>query len=216
MTVAFAVAVIATPVFLAVRWWRARREELDRVRSARELPAAVSDMARVIRSGATFDLALRDVAAGARGRLGHELRAAVSLLELGHGFDRMLRTWGRATKVDGVDLVVAACRFSLAHGDGLASALDGVSSTLCDRVEVSDEVAALASQARASTAVLTALPLVGSATFAIIDPGYLSVLRSTATGRVCLLVGTCLLLFGTHLSRSLVKRAVGIRGAQST
>lgn len=193
----------------ARRRYDAGRERRRRRRAAHVLPGVVSDLARSVASGATLEAALDDVAPNVDGVLGAEMRGAVELLARGHGTGRVLVLWERATVVDGVDLLVGACRFSVGHGPALVGALDGVASALLDRVEVADEVAALASQARTSTAVLIALPPVGGALFGLLDPGYLQVLTTTTVGRGCLVVGTALDLLGARLSTTLVSRAVG-------
>lgn len=187
-----------------------RARDRRRVRqAARDLPGAVSDLARSIRSGATLTVALHELAPTQEGCLGREVDAAVRLLDRGHPLDRVLEMWGRASTVPGAELLVAACRFSLGQGTALDRALDGVAVALLDRIEISDEVAALASQARTSALVLVALPPAGAALFAVLDPGFLSVLFGTTLGRSCLLVGVTLDAAGACASRALVQRALG-------
>jgi tight adherence protein B len=177
-------------------------------RAASALPAAVSDLARSVRAGATLELALRELAPTTEGVLETELAGAVALLDRGHEIDRVLRVWGRASHIDGVALLVAACRFSLDRSVALERALDGVAAALLDRVEVDDEVRALASQARTSAVVLVALPPVGAVLFGVLDPDFASVLLSTAAGRSCLVGGLALDATGAWASRRLVQRAV--------
>lgn len=198
------------------RWWRRRVDRTERRRAARDLPGAVSDLARSVRSGATLEVAVREVAVNAGGALGRELRGAVSLLDRGLGIDRVLDLWRRATVLDGVDLVVAACRFSSRHGTGPAQALDGVGAALVDRIEVDDEVMALAAQARTSVAVLVMLPPVGAAIFGLVEPAFSDVLTGTTAGRVCLVAGLALDLLGVAVSRLLVRRAVTGAGERTS
>lgn len=211
MTVAWTlVTAAAACVALVVgRRWMTGRRELDRRRgAARHLPGVVSNLARSVGSGATLTAAVREVAPGVGGELGHELRAVVALLDRGYGTDRVLALWGRATVIDGVDLLVATCRFSVANGAGLVGALDGVAATLLDKVEVSDEITALASQARVSTMALLALPPVGAALFALVDPSVAGVLFGTTAGRLCLTIGVGLDLLGWRVSRMLLGHAL--------
>lgn len=195
--------------------WAARSKvrrataERSRKRSARMLPSAVGELAGSLRSGATLEVALRDLAPSVAGVLKTELDGAVALLDRGHGMDRVLQAWGRATRIDGMELVVAACRFSEGGASGLDAALDGVAAALVDRIEVADELRALASQARTSAAVLIALPLVGATLFALLDPGFAPVLFRTAAGRVCLVLGVSLDGAGAWASRAITARALG-------
>lgn len=90
--------------------------ERSRRRAGADLPGAVADLARSVRGGATLEVALRELAPTCSGVLAAELAAAVALLDRGHGMDRVLEVWGRATRVAGMDLVVSACRFSWGRG----------------------------------------------------------------------------------------------------
>ena len=192
----------------------ARERRLERV-AARDVPAAASDLARSIRAGATLPVALREIAPTLRGSLRNEVHTAVALLDRGHPLDSVLAKWGRSSRIVGTDLLVAACRFSIgpssssAHSRSLDRALDGVANALLDRVEVADEVRALAAQARTSAMVLVALPPAGAALFSVLDPGFLSVLFGTTLGRVCLLVGSSLDAAGAWASRAMVRRVLG-------
>ncbi len=201
-------AVLLGALVVAARRLGERRQRDERRQAARDLPAAVSDVARSIRSGATLGSALREVAPTCRGILGRELGAAVSLLDRGYDTTRVLQLWRRATVIDGVELVASACRFSVDHGAGLVGSLDGVAATLLDRIEVADETAALAAQARTSAVTLIALPPVGAAVFALVDPSSIGVLLGTTVGRVCLVAGVGLDLLGARISGALVQRAV--------
>ncbi len=206
MSVVVAVVIGSAGVVASLRTLQARRRTIESRTAGRELPGAVFDLSRAVRSGATFDMALREIAPHADGKLGRELRGVVALLDRGYGIGRTLEVWRRATSIDGVELLAAACRFSVGRNTGLVGALDGVASTLLDRIEVDDEVAALASQARTSTMVLMALPPGGAAVFALLDPSFAEVLFATTAGRLCLGVGVALDLLGARSSRALVNR----------
>ena len=91
----------------------------------------------------------------------------------------------------------------------LERALDGVAAALLDRIEVADEVRALAAQARTSAIVLVALPPVGAGLFCLLDPGFAGVLFASPAGRTCLVAGLALDGAGAWTSRRMVRRAVG-------
>ncbi|UDY34417.1 type II secretion system F family protein [Dermatobacter hominis] len=206
-------AVFAALAAAALGWWARRavaraRTTHDRRRAAVTLPGAVADLARSVRAGATLEVAVRELAPTTDGVLGTELRGAVTLLDRGHGVDRVLDLWGRATRIEGVSLLVAACRFSIGRTVALERALDGVAAALLDRVEVGDEVRALAAQARTSAIVLVALPPAGAVLFGLLDPGFASVVAATTAGRVCVALGLALDGAGALASRALVRRAV--------
>lgn len=207
LTVLVSVAIVCAALVAtrSLRRLRTRRRERQ---AARDLPGAVSDLARSIRTGSTLPGALRELAPTLRGTLARETDTAVALLDRGHPLDSVLETWGRSSRIAGTELLVAACRFSLGHGHAVDRALDGVASALLDRVEVADEVRALAAQARTSAMVLVALPPAGAALFSVLDPGFIQVLFGTTIGRVCLLAGTSLDVAGAWTSRTLIQRVL--------
>lgn len=192
---------------LLVRAVERRRESADRRRSVRYLPGVVADLVGAMRDGATLEVALREVAPHVEGVLGRELRGAVDLLDRGHGTDRVMSLWARASRVDGVELLVAACRFP-DRGSGLERALDGVSATLNDRIEVADELHALAAQSRTSAVVLVALPPTGAVVFALLQPSFVHVVVGTTAGRLCLVSGVLLDIAGARVSSRIVTSCV--------
>lgn len=194
---------------------RRRRRRLA-TRAARDLPGAVGDLARSVGAGATLTVALRELAGGPVGLLGTEVAGAVALLDRGLGVDRVMELWGRASRIDGVELLVAACRFSRGRGVALVAALDGVAAALVDRIELDDEVRALTSQARTSATVLVALPLIGVTVLAAVDPSFVGVVLGSTSGRACLVIGVVLDGLGAAVSNRLVTRAVAASGVQGS
>lgn len=208
MTVFIGVVVAGVGAWAARRGIQRFNRARARVLSARDLPTAVGELSSSIRSGATLESALRDLAPSVGGLLATEVGGAIELLDRGHGLDRVLDAWGRASRIDGVELLVAACRFSRGGGAGLDAALDGVAAALVDRIEVADELRSLASQARTSALVLVALPPLGASLFAVVDPGFAPVLFTTPAGRVCLVLGVTLDVAGALTSKAMTSRAL--------
>ena len=193
--------------WVARRWSRRRRGA--RVRdAARELPQVAGDLARSVRAGAALPVALGEVSARAGGALGPELASVVHAVERGHGLDGALADWQTRSAVDGVGLLVGACRFGADHGGDLARALDGVSASLLDALEVADETRALVAQARTSAGVLVVLPPLGAAAFALADPTVASVLLGTAAGWTCVTVGLGLDALGAWISGRIIGSAL--------
>jgi tight adherence protein B len=172
------------------------------------MPQVAGDLARAVRAGASLPTALAEVAARVGGALGPELASVVHAVERGHDLDTALAGWRDRSAVDGVELLVGACRFGADHGGDLARALDGVSVSLLDALEVGDETRALVSQARTSAAVLVVLPPLGAAAFALADPTVAAVLLGSAAGWVCVTVGLGLDALGAWISARIIGSAL--------
>jgi tight adherence protein B len=202
------VAVAAAVAWAVRRVVRHRRGSAAR-QAARQLPPVAAALARSVRTGASLPTALADVAGGAGpGLVGQELRSVLDAVDRGRSLDGALADWQDRSVVDGVPLLVGACRFSADHGGDPARALDGVAASLLDALEVADETRALVSQARTSATVLALLPPFGAAAFALADPAVAGVLFGTAAGWACVVVGLGLDGLGAWISGRLVGAAL--------
>ncbi|MET1039789.1 MAG: type II secretion system F family protein [Acidimicrobiales bacterium] len=160
-------------------------------RVERELPALLEAVARGLRSGAAIPTALREAAA--TGSVAAQDLATVLVdvdrgLSFGVAFDR----WAKRRPRPGVRLVVGALSMAMASGGTPARAVDGVAATLRERAEVDREVRALATQARASAAVVTLAPLAFGALGALGDERTATFLLRTPAGLACLVSGLVL------------------------
>ena len=147
-------------------------------------------MASSLRAGSSLGTALAEVAAASDPPIGPELTAAAHVLASGGGLDRAVATWrAGAEPSPDVDLAATALGLGGRTGGEVARALDRVAATLRERRELRAEVRALATQARASAAVLIAAPLVFAALVSTIEPGVPRFLLTTPLGVVCLTIG---------------------------
>jgi len=173
-----------------------------------QLPAVAAALARSVRTGATLPVAMDEVARSVDAPVSHDLRSVVHAVERGVALDQALDRWRRTRPSPSVALIVAACRFGHAEGGDLAAALDGAAVSLLDAVEVADEARALSSQARSSSAVLVALPVLGAVGFSMLDPSVAATLFTTLPGWCCLTLGVALDGAGAWVLSRMVRAAV--------
>jgi tight adherence protein B len=86
------------------------------------------------------------------------------------GIVSALEAWAQARPVAAVRLAVAALCLGAETGGAQARAIDGVAATLRQRLGVAAEARALASQARASAAVMAVAPVAFCALTSATDP----------------------------------------------
>ena len=154
----------------------------------RQLPVALDRMGRALRAGTSLRAAFGAVATGAPAPLADELVRLDAELAAGGPLVDVLAGWGARCPTPGVRLLVAAATLGHEAGGAQARAIDGVAATLRERQAVQREARALASQARASAAVVVLAP-VGFAVFsAATDPEVLAFLLGTGPGLVCLVL----------------------------
>ncbi len=153
----------------------------------RDLPDVIEVVARSLRSGHNLHGALSD-ALQAGTPAGRSLAQALRRTEHGATLSEALRDW--AVEIDHGDatLLCSVLEMGSLTGAALADTLDRTAATLRERSELEREIAALASQSRASALVLTLAPLGFLAALFVLDPSTTAVLVTTGPG-VAFLVG---------------------------
>ena len=154
----------------------------------RQLPGALDRMGRALRAGTSLRSAFGVTAEGAPVPLAGELARLDAELGAGEPLATVLVRWGDRCPTPGVRLLVAAATLGHEAGGAQARAVDGVAATLRERQAVQREARALASQARASAAVVVLAPVGFAAFSAATDPEVLAFLLGTGPGLACLVL----------------------------
>jgi tight adherence protein B len=192
------VACIALPVVvLALRERRSRR-------IAAAVPEMLERVASELRSGGTIATAI-GAGSTADGPLAADLALVDARVRLGATLSDALRAWSRERIVAGVDASAGALAMCASVGGASADALDGLASSLRDRLAVASEARALSAQARMSAIVVGGAPIAYIGWSAIIDPHSLQVLLGTTLGRMCLAAGIALEMLGACWMRAIVR-----------
>ena len=128
-----------------------------------------------------------------------------SRVGLGASLPAALEAWARERSVLGVDAAAGALALSVTVGGRAAGALDGLASSLRDRLAVAAEVRALSAQARYSAWVIGVAPIGYFLATAAIDPRSLHSLLGTEVGRMCALIGIGLEALGALWMRAILR-----------
>lgn len=170
---------------------RVRRNEGD-ARLERGLPGALEAVARSLRSGASLRQAMAEAALVTPGRLGRELAEVARQVAHGATLVAALEALALRRPLPSVRLAVAALCLGVETGGAQARAVDGVATTLRDRLGIAAEVRALASQARMSGLVIGVAPLAFGAFAVTTDPRTGQFLFHTPVGVALLAAGLSL------------------------
>jgi tight adherence protein B len=168
-----------------------RRGRAD-ARLESQLPAGLEAVARALRSGASLRQAVEEAAGRTPGRLGDELGRVAVQAARGYPLVGALEAMARRRPLPGVRLAVAALCLGAETGGTQARAVDGVATTLRDRLGVAAEVKALSAQARMSALVMSVAPLAFGAFAAATDPRTAAFLFHTMAGSLLLGAGALL------------------------
>lgn len=191
-------ALVAGPLTVHLARDRARR------RLVAALPTALEQVAAGLRGGASVGEAIGAVADGG-GPLSPDLARVRARAALGPGLAGALATWSAERDLVSVGATCGALAVASSVGGPAAGAIDGLASSLRDRLGAVAEARALSAQARVSAIVVGAAPLAYLAFSAIADPKSLGLLVHTGAGRVCLALGIAFEVLGVLLMRRIVR-----------
>jgi len=167
---------VAGPL-LAARARRGRAAEIVET----QLPVGLEAVARSLRSGASLRQAVTE-AASCGGAVGAELAAVAGEFDQGIGLVDALERWQARRPTPGVRLAVAALSLGAETGGAQARAVDGVATTIRDRLAIAAEVRAHAAQVRASVLVISLAPIAFCAFASATDPRTSTFLFRTPLG----------------------------------
>jgi tight adherence protein B len=178
-------------------------------RCAVELPIALELVASELRTGGTVIGALRVLArvgsAPGHGALTADFARLTRRCDLGAPLDDALAVWASERSEPGFRSAAGALAVAAGTGGRSAEALDGLASSLRDRIEITAEARALSAQARLSAIVVGSLPLAYLAGCAILDPRQVRVLTQTSFGLVCLAGGLSLEVLAALWIRTILR-----------
>ena len=189
---------------VALRLGRHRRERLV----AAAVPDALEQIGSELRAGGTVASALAGIANG-DGALAWDVARVETRVRLGAALPAALRSWARERRAVGVEVAAGALALSATVGGPAADALDGLASSLRDRLSVLAEARALSAQARYSAWVIGLAPVGYLVSTAVVDPRSVGVLFGTGSGRVCAVLGLGLELLGAMWMRAIVRGDAG-------
>ncbi len=156
------------------------------------LPGALEAVARSLRSGASLRAAVAEAAAATDGVLGSELARVESDSRRGVPLVVALDALAVRLPLPGVRLAVAALALGVETGGAQARAVDGVATTLRDRIAAGAEGRALAAQTRASVWVIAISPAAFCAFAVTTDPRTARFFFRSAPGLTFLALGLVL------------------------
>jgi tight adherence protein B len=185
VALAFAALGLAVTPALARRHRRARAVAQRRS----QLPSALEELAIALRSGSSLPVALGEAGRATSDPLGPELEALALGAGRGQPMAAVLDDWTRRHDDPGTRLAATALILANAVGVASARAVHGVAATLRERLELSAERRALASQARTSAVVLSAAPLLFALLLGVSDGAAGRFLLQSRAGWACLAAG---------------------------
>lgn len=185
--------VVAGGALVAARVGLPQVARRRRIRAAEAgLPLLLERIANGLRAGRSTHQAVTEAARSIRDPLAAELAPFVGMAERGASLSEVLRRWAASTPTPTGRLTATALALTIEAGGPAADAIEGVAATARHRLALGREVRALASQARASAAVLIGLPVVFAVLASAADSSMREFLTATPLGLACVAAGLAL------------------------
>ncbi len=135
-------------------------------------------LSNALKAGYSFPQAMGSVARSANPPVAEEFSRANREIQLGVNTDEALAHMVTRIRSEDLDLVVTAVQIQRVVGGNLAEILDSIAFTIRERIRIKGEIRTLTAQARASSYIITALPIVLALILQAINPSYIEPLLS--------------------------------------
>lgn len=212
MTITYLLGLLVTGAAAALaaqHLLRAHKRAAAARRRSAQLPVALERMAAALRTGSSLPQALAEAGYDVEAPLGPELAGLARMVDTGSGMVDALDRWIAQHDDSGTRLAATALVLSAGVGAAPARALDGVATTLRDRISLAGERRAQGAQARCSAAVLSAAPVAFTGLLVAGNRAAGRFLLGTPLGWTCLLAGLGLDLTGALWMARLIRTAPG-------
>jgi tight adherence protein B len=169
-----------------------------------QLPETLITMAASLKAGHAFNQAVQSAVQEGAEPTAKEFSRVVAEIQLGAPSEQALQAMAERMDSYNFGFVVMAVNIQRTVGGSLADILDTVSDTVRQRQQFSKKVKALTAQGRMSAYVLIAMPfLMGLAIFAL-NPSYMSILFTTAIGKIMIVGSLIMMAIGSMIIRKIV------------
>ena len=174
----------------------------------KQFPDALAMIVRAVRVGLPIVEALRVVARENPEPTAREFAALVAQTSIGVPLEDALREMAERNRLPEYRFFATSLSLQSQTGGGLAETLDNLAETIRKRLAAKMRGHALAAEARMSSYILGALPIVAGALLALTNPSYISVLFIDPSGFNLLLTAIMLLVFGSFTMRMLIRKSL--------
>ena len=169
-----------------------------------ELPNALDVVVRGIRSGLPLNDCIRMIASEAQEPLRSEFRTVVESQTLGLSLGEGLTKLYERVPVPETNFVAIVIGIQQQSGGNLSEAIGNLSKVLRERKKMRDKVNAMSMEAKASAAIIAALPFVVGLLTYLSSPQYIELLWKTQAGQFALMVSAVWMCIGVFVMKKMI------------
>ncbi|WP_046862230.1 type II secretion system F family protein [Microvirga massiliensis] len=169
-----------------------------------ELPNAIDVVVRGIRSGLPLGDCLRIVASEAGDPVKTEFRLAVEAQAVGMTVPEAVGKIYERVPVAEANFFAIVLAIQAKAGGNLSEALGNLSRVLRERRKMGDKVKAMSMEAKASAAIIAALPFIVAILTYLSSPDYMTLLWTTRTGKIAMGGGLVWMSIGIFVMKKMI------------
>lgn len=173
-----------------------------------QFPDALQMIVRAVRVGMPVSEAMRLVGREAQEPTNGEFEVVANELAIGTSLEEAIKNLSERTRIAEYQFFATALSLQAQTGGGLTETLEGLADVIRKRLALRARASAMASEARASAAVLSALPFVTFIGMFLINRPYIEMMYTTPLGLKMMGMGLASLLVGVLVMRSLIRRSL--------
>lgn len=169
-----------------------------------ELPNALDVMVRSIKSGLPINDALRLIASEAKEPVKSEFRRVVESQQMGLSVPEAISRMYLTVPLSEVNFFAIVIQIQAQAGGNLSEALGNLSRVIRDRKKMRAKVNALSMEAKASAAIIGALPFIVSLLVYLTSPDYMMILFTDPRGHLIMGASAVWMSIGIFVMRNMV------------
>ena len=169
-----------------------------------EFPTAIDIIVRGVKSGLPFQDCLRVISQEARDPLKGEFQRILNDLNVGLPMGEAIQRFAERVPLNEANFLAIVITIQARTGGSLANSLNNLSNVLRERNKMRDKIKAMSSEAKASGAIIGALPLLVMGMMSVTSPDYISVLFTETTGKMVLVASGSWMAIGILVMRKMI------------
>lgn len=180
---------------------------LKRKREARfieELPNAIDVIVRGVKAGLPLNDCIRVIASETQEPVKGEFRAISEATAIGMPLGEACSKMYDRVPLAESNFFAIVVSIQQSAGGSLAEALSNLSRVLRDRKKMKGKIVAMSQEAKASAAIIAALPIAVMLLVYLTSPGYIELLWTKPFGRMLLVASAAWMLIGTLVMRRMI------------
>lgn len=199
-----ALGLLASAPLGAWAWLQARaRKRTDALIEA--LPHYIDAVRQLQAVGNSLPQAIERALADAPGAVQSYFSVAVRRIEMGAPLGETMQQLAERLRIPEISMLAAAIRTNLRYGGSIATVLRNLAGILRERARIRWELKAATSEAKVSSRVLIAMPLLAMALLVAMNPGYIAFFADDPRGQKLAMIALALEGLGILVLRRLLR-----------